>query len=357
MEKRELIATYFANARLFVKQGNPKAARAYVIAILEDAAETYRHADTILLRVQTAAFLDRWIKVSRELYSNGITDYVLECFGLLTKPQKPLPQPRKEEPGHPKTDGRDPENVPGPAKDSPASGSKVNPGVPTRNPADIPDYAGLEAESERTQGWCAAVFDKNKRAVVEIHASGTGSGKAGTGFIISKCGWLLTNDHVVYDEDSHTYCSTIHFSFSGNKKRYKLTVLASDRKADVALCRFDPDKVGPFDTVTRIRDYSQTLPGADCLVIGNAFDMGLAPFSGMVRYTKDDSGNLVYTAPSNPGDSGGPVFNRKGECIGINKSRTTKVDANDANLFANATPMDRIDKLLKKWCDSNDITL
>ena len=66
---------------------------------------------------------------------------------------------------------------------------------------------------------------------------------------------------------------------------------------------------------------------------------------------------MVYTAPSNPGDSGGPVFNRIGECIGINKSRTVAVNGTAAEAYANATPMDKIDELLKKWTDANYIEL
>jgi V8-like Glu-specific endopeptidase len=85
--------------------------------------------------------------------------------------------------------------------------------------------------------------------------------------------------------------------------------------------------------------------------------MGLAPFTGVVRFTKNDNGNLVYTAPSNPGDSGGPVLNRKGECIGINKSKTLAVNNVSADSYANATPMDKINELLEKWCESNKIIL
>ena len=91
--------------------------------------------------------------------------------------------------------------------------------------------------------------------------------------------------------------------------------------------------------------------------IGNAFGMGLAPFTGMVRFTKNNNGNLVYTVPSSPGDSGGSVFDRFGECIGINKSKTVTVNGTAAETYANANPMDKIDELLKKWLSKNDIKL
>lgn len=339
MVEKDKIATYYSNARELVKQNNPKAARAYVLAILNYAVETYNKASTILLKAKTQAFLDRWIAVSRELYEKGITDYVLKCFGLPTKQEQQLPKVQKPVQSQP--------------KNSPKSGVTAKPVIPD---GEI-DISGLIEETAKTQGWCAEVFEKTKSAVVEITVGSLESGASGTGFIISSNGYLLTNDHVVYDEESQGYYTKAKMSFAGSKKSYKLNILFSDKKADVALCSFNPEEVGEFGVIKRITDYSQVLQGADCLVIGNAFGMGLAPFTGVVRFTKNDSGNLVYTAPSNPGDSGGPVLNRQGECIGINKSKTLSVNHVSADGYANATPMDKIDELLKKWCDSNGIML
>ena len=50
-------------------------------------------------------------------------------------------------------------------------------------------------------------------------------------------------------------------------------------------------------------------------------------------------------------------MNRQGECIGINKSKTLSVNHVSADGYANATPMDKIDELLKKWCEANGIEL
>lgn len=340
MGEKDKIATYYSNARELVKQNNPKAARAYVLAILNYAVETYKSASTILLKARTAAFLDKWIAVSRELYDKGITDFVLNSFNLPTNQERQLPKVEcRKEPQIEKT---------------PATRAATDEGT---LPKDEIDIAGLIDETAKTQGWCADVFEKCRSAVVAISLSGSEAGAAGTGFIISKNGYLLTNDHVVYDANSQGYYAKVKMSFAGDKKNYKLNVLFSDKKTDVALCCFNPEEVGEFAVIRRISDYSQVLQGADCLVIGNAFDMGLAPFAGVVRFTKNNSGNLVYTAPSNPGDSGGPVLNRQGECIGINKSKTLTVNNVSAEGYANATPMDQIDELLKKWCSDNGIKL
>lgn len=142
---------------------------------------------------------------------------------------------------------------------------------------------------------------------------------------------------------------------SVDNKSYKLEVLFSDEDSDVALCRFYPERNSQLVAVKRIADYSKVKQGADCIVIGNAFGMGIAPFTGVIRFVKDAEGDLVYTAPSNPGDSGGPVFNRKGECIGINKSKTKSFNGKEAEGYANATPMSTIDLLLKKWIKDTDV--
>lgn len=337
MVEKDKIATYYCNARELVKQNNPKAARAYVLVILNHAVKTYEQANTIVLKAKTGAFLDKWIAVSRDLYYKGITNYVLECFGLPTKNEQQLPKNPIKSNSKPKED--------------------IEKKASTL-PSDPIDISGLIDDTAQTQGWCAEVFEQNKSAVVEISVNAKdGVIETGTGFIISKNGYLLTNDHIVYDEDAQGYYSKARMSFAGDKKSYKLNILFSDKKSDVALCSFQPEEVKEFSTIKRISNYSQILQGADCLIIGNAFGMGLAPFTGVVRFTKNNNGDLVYTAPSNPGDSGGPVLNRQGECIGINKSKTLRVNNMLADGYANATPMDQIDELLQKWCDSNNIKL
>lgn len=331
MLTNDQIKTVYTNARELVRANNPKAARSYVLLLLNSALESYKNASSILAKAKLGAFMDHWVAVSRDLYDKGITGFVLESFGLA---------PKKEEPKQTKQTKRAREESP-PAK---ADDGEI-------------DFAGLIEETKDTQGWCAEVFEKNKRAVVEVSVTGNGQNASGTGFIISEKGYMLTNDHVVFDVESGVYYPRIFIKFQGEQKKIKAEVLFSDKKADVALCKFDTDGVGRCVSVKRVADYSSLLQGADCVVIGNGFGMGLAPFSGVVRFTKDSDGNLVYTAPSNPGDSGAPVFNRRGECIGINKSKTVKVNERAADGIANATPMDTIEALLTKWCSHNNIEL
>ena len=346
MIDNEVIKTYYINARELVKLDRPKEARKYLLVILNAANDRYKQETDFIKKARTAAFLSKWIPVSRDLYEKGVTDYVKECFGLIVR--------------IPKTPTK-PEVVVGGVEPS----SPVRPYAPVHRQTppmfelggDEPDISGLIGEAEGSQGWCAEIFDKYKHAALEVHTSYGGQGWTGTGFIISENGYFLTNDHVVFDDDSGCYCDGLRIAQFGSDKLCKFELILSDKAHDVALCKFDPDKLKDFAVVKRIADYSTLKQGAECLIIGNAFGLGLAPISGLVRFTKDDEDDLVYSAPSNPGDSGGAVFAKTGECIGIKKSHTNTINGEVARGYSNATPMDEIDKLLDKWTKHNNIEL
>ena len=333
---KEQIAACYSNAREQIKCNNPRAARAYVLQLLNAAVATYYSPSiSIVERAKTAAFLDRWLAVSRDLYDKGITSYVYECFNLKDAQKSADASARRSV--------------------VPASSTRPRELSKPKDSEAI-DFDGL-INRVNDYDWGEEIFAANQSAVVQVSASAGGRVFNGTGFIISENGYLLTNDHVVFDERNGVYCKKLKMSLVGDKKMHGIEVLFSDKKCDVALCRSDPTAMAGFRSVKRIDDYSRVKAGAECLIIGNAFGMGLAPCKGNIRFPKNDEGNLVYTAQSNPGDSGGPVFNRRGECIGINKSKIVTVNGTVADGYANATPMDAVDKLLEKWTSGNEITL
>lgn len=338
-EKNDIILAY-TSARELVKKNQPTAARKFVSKMLKVALQLYRRDDAILTKARNEAFMEQWIAVARDLEAFGITDYVLECFGLPTHAAEELPgkaTPLQHTPFHEEAKERKSDDVMAVSLDK----------TTTRETIETP----------KSQGWCADMFARNKATVVEIWASTSHSHASGTGFVISEKGYLLTNDHVVRDEKKNDYCQCIRMKPIDSEKSYPIEVLESDKKADIALCKFDPNMASGLKSVKRIVNYSELQQGADCFVIGNAFGQGLAPFTGEVRFTMDDDGNLVHTAPTNPGDSGGPVINRNGEVIGINKSRTTSVGGEKAVGVANATPMSVIDDWLMKWTEKRGIAL
>lgn len=282
-------------------------------------------------------YLFKFVKVSQDLYENGVTNDVRRAFELPIKIDVA-------------------ESIPATIVDS---GSKLDEKV--KNPIMTDTLA-----SDDAQGWGEMLFEKYSRSVVEICAFGIEAGYSGTGFVISTdgsmggdpCGFILTNDHVVYDHNGGGYCDKIAFGLNEETKTgkpkfrsYKCQLLATSQKYDIALLSFDSKNIPNLNSIPFISDYSTLKQGADCLIIGNAFGMGLAPVSGMVKFTHEpQTQNLIYTSPSNnQGDSGAPIFNRKGECIGINKSSITSINSIQATGIQNATPADKIQEYLKKW--------
>ena len=180
--------------------------------------------------------------------------------------------------------------------------------------------------------------------------------RTGTGFIISSNGYLLTNSHVVRNKKTGEYYHELVIRLS-NGDMVNLEIVCDDKENDVALCKFDPQEVGEVSIIKLIDNYSKLIPGADVVVLGNALGLGVAPISGMVRVVENSYGNLVINCNIQHGDSGGPVLNKWGECVGINKSLTDTVGTEPAHELANATHADTIKQLLEKWCAQYNIRL
>ncbi len=310
--------TAYKNAKLLAKQNEALLARDYIITCMEILGELYKTADSIMERAKLYAHIRDFKKISALIFEEGISAGVKTWFGI-------------SEIGE---NGR----------------AKVE------NPSRIE-----KTMEDNSINWAADIFAKNSPSVVIVTAKSGSIISNGTGFVISEKGYLLTNDHVVFDESRCEYYKKISISAYGCKDSIPIEIISSDKKSDVALCRFDNNLAGNIPAVKRIPDYSKLLSGYAVVVIGNGLSMGLAPLTGTVKLPHDDADNLVTTVPSNHGDSGGPVFNSKGECVGINKSITVSVTRGtntvEAQGITNATPMDKIEELLNKWCKQNAIEL
>ncbi|MCF7927746.1 MAG: trypsin-like peptidase domain-containing protein [Spirochaetales bacterium] len=143
-------------------------------------------------------------------------------------------------------------------------------------------------------------------------------GSSGSGAIIDKRGYILTNHHVV--KDAYTVKLTL-----ADGSRYEGEVIGTDPENDLAVVKFDP---GDAELTTIPMGTSKNLRvGQKVLAIGNpfAFDRTLTTgiVSGLGRPVKNSEGLIVREmiqtdASINPGNSGGPLLNSRGEMIGIN---------------------------------------
>jgi serine protease Do len=152
----------------------------------------------------------------------------------------------------------------------------------------------------------------------------------GTGFIIDKQGYILTNNHVVEMADE------IKVKFSDGKE-YEAKIVGRDTKTDLALIKIESDEsLQPL-----ILGDSETLEVGEWVVaIGNPFGLGNTVTAGIVsaKYRQIGAGsydNFIQTDASiNPGNSGGPLLNISGEVVGINTAIFSRSGGNIGIGFA-----------------------
>jgi serine protease Do len=136
---------------------------------------------------------------------------------------------------------------------------------------------------------------------------------AGSGFIITPDGYILTNAHVVADAQDVTVRLT-------DRREFQAKVIGADSRTDVAVVKIDAANL----PTTRIGDPSRLQTGEWVLAIGSPFGLENSATAGIVSATSrsvggDSSLPFIQTDVAvNPGNSGGPLFNMQGEVVGIN---------------------------------------
>jgi len=138
----------------------------------------------------------------------------------------------------------------------------------------------------------------------------TGRG-SGSGSIVSPEGLILTNEHVIRG----TRGGRVSVSTSSGK-RYTGQVIAADRRNDLALVRLNTTE--RFPTV-RLSAPQNIQVGQRVFAIGSPFGLSGTLTTGILSRVSPN-GDLQTDAALNPGNSGGPLLNSRGELIGVNKA-------------------------------------
>ncbi len=145
---------------------------------------------------------------------------------------------------------------------------------------------------------------------------------AGTGFVISPDGLILTNNHVVEG------ATDIFVAFGENEAdvdEYKAKLVGRDQLTDSALIQLEEKPSTPL-VPAKFGDSSQMQPGDWVMAIGNPFGLGHTVTVGVISATRRpfavaeqrNQDVLQTDAAINPGNSGGPLLNIRGEVVGIN---------------------------------------
>jgi serine protease Do len=164
----------------------------------------------------------------------------------------------------------------------------------------------------------------------------------GSGFIISADGFVLTNAHVVDGADEVYVTLT-------DKREYKAKVLGADVRTDVALLKIEGANLPRL----AMGDSGKIRVGEWVIAIGSPFNLESTVTAGIISAKARETGDYLPLIQSdvavNPGNSGGPLINMRGEVIGINSQIATL--SGGFNGISFAVPIDeamRVADQLKK---------
>src|SRR6185503_8020790 len=209
-------------------------------------------------------------------------------------------------------------------------------------PAQFSDAHAAPAAAVQTLPDFAAISECNKAAVVNITSSKIAKAEdampgvppellrrfgiplpdapreramqgMGSGFIVDASGVILTNAHVVEGADE------VHVRLT-DRREFKGKVLGADKATDIAVVKIEAGGL----PVVKLGDPAKTRVGEWVLAIGSPFGFDNTVTAGIVSATSRSLPDGTYVpfiqtdAAVNPGNSGGPLFNLKGEVIGIN---------------------------------------
>ena len=161
----------------------------------------------------------------------------------------------------------------------------------------------------------------------------------GSGVIVTKDGYILTNNHVVDNADE----VTVQLAESGDE--FTAKVVGTDPKSDIAVLKIDA-KDRSFPALTAA-DSEQLLVGDVVLAVGNPFGIGQTVTMGIVSATGRATLGLEYEdfiqtdAAINMGNSGGALVDAEGRLVGINTAILSRSGGNQGIGFAVPTNLAR----------------
>lgn len=229
-----------------------------------------------------------------------------------------------------------------------------------RTTVTVPGASGAQVTQPVSTGGGlspAQIYEKNADSTVKIistiesgrttpfHPNGQGSQSIGSGFVVSPEGYILTNAHVVVDYQNNTplKASKVEVNFRNGKKA-EATVVGYDlTSSDIAVLKVDPQGLD-LAPVT-LGDSEAVVVGEPVVAIGSPFGLYSSSITaGIVSATNrtvesPESGFVINNAIQtdtaiNSGNSGGPLFNSRGEVIGLNEQIATVSGGSEGVGFA-----------------------
>ena len=173
----------------------------------------------------------------------------------------------------------------------------------------------------------------------------------GSGFVVHKDGYVVTNDHVIAGE--HRISVTI-FKKS-DKELAKVTydnvrIVATSSELDLALLKIESETDELFDTVALAAGDGNVRDGQTVFAIGSPLGLDRTVSEGIISIANRVIGGRLYlqtTTQINPGNSGGPLFNMSGEVVGANNMKIAAIGAEGLGFSISL-------RVLKSFLDDRD---
>ena len=170
----------------------------------------------------------------------------------------------------------------------------------------------------------------------------------GTGFLLDDQGTIATNHHVIEGAGG------ARIKFMSGATFEKVDLLVDNAVADLALLRIDlkaPADGGaaPSATPLRLSDSDQVVVGERAISIGNPLGLEHTLTDGLVSARRVYEGRawIQMSVPVSPGNSGGPLFNMRGEVIGITTQQVLGGMFGRAQNLNLAVPVNELKKMIK----------
>lgn len=149
----------------------------------------------------------------------------------------------------------------------------------------------------------------------------------GTGIVMSKDGYIVTNAHVIYDDEyGYGEATSVQVTMSDETTTYDARIVAYDKEADIAVLKIDASDLTPAE----FGDSSKCAVGETVVAIGNPLGLefqntvtcGIISALNRKVTINDNTMTLIQTDTAiNNGNSGGPLINSSGQVIGINSAK------------------------------------
>eukprot|EP00002_Diphylleia_rotans_P012607 TRINITY_DN2464_c0_g1_i1.p1 TRINITY_DN2464_c0_g1~~TRINITY_DN2464_c0_g1_i1.p1 ORF type:complete len:403 (+),score=98.08 TRINITY_DN2464_c0_g1_i1:67-1275(+) len=200
--------------------------------------------------------------------------------------------------------------------------SKVDPKNPVLSMLPQAEASIFHSDASLSRYTFSRLYKSVAPSVVHIENPILSGGSTGSGFIISKDGYVLTNAHVVEDNSSRNNFVSITMSDGSS---YDAKIIGLEPDVDVCVLQIqNPPEVVPV----QIGSSSDTVPGEWVFAVGSPQGLSQTITKGIISAVNRNIdylsgspvgfGYLQTDAAINPGNSGGPLFNMEGKVIGIN---------------------------------------